>query len=39
MKLGTDFWIILRIVYAVVKALIDLFGDADDRVEAKKNGF
>lgn len=39
MKLGKDFFFILRIVWAVTKALIELFGDDDDRAEAKANGF
>ena len=39
MKLGSDFWIILKIILAVVKALISVMGDDDDRREAKSNGF
>lgn len=30
MKLGSDFFLILKIVFAVVKALIELFGDDED---------
>lgn len=39
MKLGNDFWLILRIVWVVAKALIDFFGDDEDKEEMKKNGF
>lgn len=39
MKLGKDFFIILRIVWAITKALIDLFGDEEDAAEARNNGF
>jgi hypothetical protein len=39
MKLGTDFWIVLRIIAAVIRALITCLGDQDDRDEFKANGF
>lgn len=39
MKLGTDFWIVIRIVFAVIRALITCLGDEDDRNEFKSNGF
>jgi len=39
MKLGSDFWIILKIIMAVVKALIAVLGDEDDAREANNNGF
>jgi len=39
MKLGSDFWIILKIILAVVKALIAVLGDEEDAREAKSNGF
>jgi len=39
MKLGKDFFVILRIVWAVAKALIELFGDDEDKEEMKTNGF
>lgn len=39
MKLGKDFWLILRIAFVVIKALIEFLGDEDDVREAKENGF
>ena len=39
MKLGGDFWLILKIIMAVIKALIASLGDDDDRTELKNNGF
>ncbi len=39
MKLGSDFWIILKIIMAVFKALVAVLGDDDDKNEAKTNGF
>lgn len=39
MKLGSDFWLILRIVMAVIKALVAVLGDDDDAAESKNNGF
>lgn len=39
MKLGNDFWLILKIVQAVIKALIAVLGDDDDARESKANGF
>jgi len=39
MKLGNDFWLILKIIMAVIKALVAVLGDDDDRREAGSNGF
>lgn len=39
MKLGSDFWLILRIIAAIVKALIAALGDDEDGEIARKNGF
>ncbi len=39
MKLGSNFWIILRIITAVFKALVAVLGDDDDKTEANNNGF
>jgi len=39
MKLGSDFWLIIKIVQAVIMALIAVLGDEDDRKNAKQNGF
>lgn len=39
MKLGNDFWLILKIVQAVIRALIAVLGDDDDAREGKTNGF
>ena len=39
MKLGGDFWLILKILAAVIKALIAVLGDEEDANEAKSNGF
>lgn len=39
MKLGSDFWLILKIIMAVIKALIAALGDEDDKREANNNGF
>jgi len=39
MKLGSDFFLIWRIVMAIVKALIEILGDEDDNAAAKSNGF
>jgi len=39
MKLGSDFWIIIKIIQAVMKALIAVLGDDDDKREANSNGF
>ena len=38
MKLGNDFWLILKILAAIIKALIAVLGDEDDKREAAKNG-
>jgi hypothetical protein len=39
MALGKDFWLILRIIVAVYKALVEIFGDEEDKAEQEKNGF
>jgi len=39
MKLGNDFWLILKIIMAVIKALVAVLGDDDDKREADSNGF
>lgn len=39
MKLGNDFWLIMKIIMAVIKALIGILGDDDDKREANNNGF
>jgi len=39
MKLGSDFWLILKIIMAVIKALVAVLGDEDDIRESKSNGF
>lgn len=39
MKLGSDFWFILRILKAIIKVLVDILGDEDDKREANGNGF
>ncbi len=39
MKLGNDFWLIMKIIMAVIKALIAVLGDDEDGDEAKRNGF
>ena len=39
MKLGNDFFLIMKIMMAVIKALIAVFGDDDDKREANTNGF
>jgi len=39
MKHGTDFWLIARIVTAIIKVLIAILGDEDDKHEAENNGF
>jgi hypothetical protein len=39
MKFGSDFWLILRIVIAVARALLEFFGDDEDKEEMTKNGF
>jgi len=38
MKLGSDFWLILKIIMAVIKALVAVLGDDDDKREAGNNG-
>jgi len=39
MAFGKDFWLILRIIAAVIRALIAALGDDEDKAEAKNNGF
>lgn len=39
MKLGSDFWLILKILQAVIKALVAVLGDDDDHRESQSNGF
>lgn len=39
MALGKDFWLIVRIVMVVLRALIRTLGDDDDIKEADNNGF
>lgn len=39
MKLGKDFWLIWRIVVAIVGVLAKILGDEDDAHEAESNGF
>lgn len=38
MKLGTDFWLIFRIIKAVLAVLVDIFGDEEDRKEGNHAG-
>jgi len=38
MKLGSDFWLIFRIIKAVLKALVELFGDEEDVKEGNHAG-
>lgn len=37
MKLGSDFFLIWRIVIIVMKALIEVLGSEEDKKELKKN--
>ncbi len=37
MKLGSDFFLIWRIVVIVMKALIEVIGSEEDKAELKKN--
>lgn len=39
MKLGNEFWLIMKIIMAVIKALIKVLGDDEDAREADNNGF
>jgi len=39
MKLGSDFWLIAKIIMVVLKALIHALGDDEDKEAAKNNGF
>ncbi len=38
MKLGTDFWLIFRIIKAVLAVLVEIFGDEDDKKEGNHVG-
>lgn len=38
MHFSKDFWLILKIIMAVIKALIAALGDEEDNAEANKNG-
>ena len=38
MKFSSDFWLILKIIMAVIKALIAALGDEEDVTESRKNG-
>lgn len=38
MKLGTDFWLIFRIVKAVLRALVEVFGDEEDMQQGNHAG-
>lgn len=37
MKLGSDFFLIWRIIVTVMKALIEIIGTDEDKAELKKN--
>lgn len=37
MKFGSNLWEALRFLIALLKLIIDMFGDDDDKAEAKKN--
>lgn len=39
MKLGKDFWLIMKIITAIIKVLVAILGDDDDVREGKANGF
>ncbi len=38
MKLGNDFWMIFRIIKAVLKALVEVFGDDEDIQQGNHDG-
>lgn len=37
MKFGRDLWDALRFLIALLKMIIEMFGDAEDQENAKKN--
>jgi len=37
MKFGKDLWEALRFLIALLKLIIEMFGDDEDKAEAKKN--
>lgn len=37
MKFGRDLWEAMRFLIALLKLIINMFGDDDDKEEAKKN--
>ncbi len=37
MKFGRDLWEALRFLIALLKLIIDMFGDDEDKAEAKQN--
>lgn len=37
MKLGSDFFVIWRIVVIILKAIIEVLGSEEDKAEVKKN--
>ncbi|GAH19999.1 unnamed protein product [marine sediment metagenome] len=37
MKFGKDLWDAMRFLIALLKMIIDMFGDNEDKEEAKKN--
>lgn len=36
MRLGHDFWLIIRIIQAAIKVISEVFGDEEDESEKKK---
>jgi len=36
MKLGSDFWLIAKVVTAIIEAIAKVFGDEEDDEEKKK---
>lgn len=37
MKFGSDLWEALKFLIALLKLIIEMFGDDEDKAEAKKN--
>lgn len=37
MKFGSDLWDAMRFLIALLKMIIEMFGDDDDKLNAKKN--
>ncbi len=37
MKFGKDLWDALRFLIALLKMIIEMFGDDDDKINAKQN--